>query len=131
MNITVEWGYEEHSLTLTPRKWARVKSGKALYIRGKGYHYEGEFFWDYWDFGGGLWGELTVSYGNHGDYSATGFVGKLEDANITELIENRAKSLPMSLTEKEPDPSPEERKRQCFQNLLKLKSPMVPDGDQG
>jgi hypothetical protein len=104
MKITVEWGYEEHTITLTPRNWAKVKSGKELYIRGKGYHYEGEFFWDYWYFGGGLGGDLVLYYGNHGDYSATGFDGKLEDAKITELIENRTETLP---TEKEPDPSPE------------------------
>jgi hypothetical protein len=43
--------------------WAIVKSGKALRLRGKGYRYEGEFFWDYWSFGGGLDGTLLVEYG--------------------------------------------------------------------
>jgi hypothetical protein len=38
---------------LTPRNWTKVRSGKPLHIRGKGYHYEGEFFWDYWSFEGG------------------------------------------------------------------------------
>jgi hypothetical protein len=28
--VTVEWGYETHSITLTPKNWARVKSGKPL-----------------------------------------------------------------------------------------------------
>jgi hypothetical protein len=45
--ITVEWGYEPHSITLTSRNWSKVKSGKPLRIRGKGYYYENEFFWDY------------------------------------------------------------------------------------
>jgi hypothetical protein len=41
-------------------------NGKPLGIRGKGYHCDGEFFWDYWSFGGGLDGELRVSYGSDG-----------------------------------------------------------------
>lgn len=122
MKIFVEWGYDGHSITLSPRNWARVVSGKELSIRGKGYHYEGEFFWDYWHFTGGLEGDLTVSYGNHGDYSATGFDGKLGDAIITELIDN-ADTKPTG----KDGPSAEERKRQCFQNLLKIRFPMAPD----
>jgi len=77
--ITVEWGYELHSIKLTPRDWSLVKSGKPLNIRGIGYHYEGEFFWDYWSFSGGLGGSLIVSYGDDG---GVGFNGKLSVAEI-------------------------------------------------
>ena len=52
-----------------------------LSIRGQGYYYEGQFFWDYWRFGGGLNGELEVGYGDDG----VGFIGSLGDANITEF----------------------------------------------
>ncbi len=79
--IAVEWGYEPHAITLTARNWARVKAGRPLSIRGKGYYYEGEFFWDYWSFGGGLDGELQVDYGEDG---ACGFLGRLNDADIEE-----------------------------------------------
>jgi len=79
--ITVEWGYEPHSITLTPRNWAKVKSGKPLRIRGKGYYYENEFFWDYWDFGGGLDGTLEVGYGESG---GQGFTENLCVADIEE-----------------------------------------------
>ena len=79
--IWVEWGYEQHSITLTPRNWAAVKSGRSHSQRGKGYRYEGEFFWDYWSFEGGLDGKLEVYYG---DDAAGGFLGKLRDADITE-----------------------------------------------
>jgi hypothetical protein len=82
--VSIEWCNEDHSITLTLRNWARVKSGKELYIRGNGYYYDADFFWDYWDFKGGLSCDLVVCYGNHGDYSATGFDGKLQDARITE-----------------------------------------------
>ena len=82
--ITVEWGYEPHSITLTARNWAAVQAGKPHRQRGKGYHYEGQFFWDYWSFEGGLGGALEVGYGNDG---AEGFAGRLADAQIQEHTE--------------------------------------------
>jgi len=79
--ITVEWGYESHSITLTARNWAAVKAGKPHRQRGKGYHCEGQFFWDYWSFEGGMSGALEVGYGTDG---AEGFTGRLADARIQE-----------------------------------------------
>ena len=79
--VSVEWAYEEHSITLSPRDWTRVKAGAPLQIRGEGYHYEGEFFWDYWSFAGGLDGSLVVSYGDDG---GQGFIGNLSAAGIEE-----------------------------------------------
>jgi hypothetical protein len=80
--ISVTWGYDvQVSIRLTPKNWARIKAGKPLRIRGKGYHYEGEFFWDYWNFGGGFDGSLIVEYGTDG---GVGFDGKLTDAAIEE-----------------------------------------------
>jgi hypothetical protein len=80
--ITVEWGYERHTIVLTARNWSKVKRSHRFRIRGKGYYYEGEFFWDYWGFAGGSDGDLVVEYGNDG---GTGFVGKLREATIEEL----------------------------------------------
>jgi hypothetical protein len=78
--VSVGWGYDVLvTIVLTPRNWRRVKSGKALSIRGKGYHYEGEFFWDYWQFNG-LGEELVVEYGNGG----SGYCGPLSGAYIVE-----------------------------------------------
>lgn len=79
--ITVEWGYESHSITLTARNWGAIKAGKPHGQRGKGYQYEGRFFWDYWSFEGGLSGALEVGYGNDG---GQGFSGRLADAQIQE-----------------------------------------------
>jgi hypothetical protein len=80
--ISVSWGNDvEVSIRLTPQNWARIKAGKRLHIRGKGYQYEGQFFWDYWSFGGGLDGSLTVMYGEDG---GVGFDGRLADAEIRE-----------------------------------------------
>lgn len=69
-------------LTLSERNLSKLKRGESLSVRGKGYRYEGEFFWDYWDFIGGQDGDLVVRYGSpkDGDYSARGFVGKVSQA---------------------------------------------------
>jgi hypothetical protein len=87
--ITVEWGYECHSITLNPGQWARVLSGEPLGVAGPGYNYEGESFKDYWDFGGGLGGSLSVSYGDDG---AEGYRGTLCSHQIQEVaLKGRAK----------------------------------------
>jgi|JI10StandDraft_1071094.scaffolds.fasta_scaffold3984730_1 hypothetical protein len=79
--VTVQWGSEDHSITLTARNWNAIKTGRPLSIRGKGYWYEGAFFWDNWTFGGGLEGTLRVDYGKDG---ATGFDGSLSEATVEE-----------------------------------------------
>jgi hypothetical protein len=71
--IAVEWGYDVHEVILTPRNWSRVKRGGSLGIRSAG-HAEEWFQWEYWNFAGGLDGDLVVTYGKDG---GTGFIGKL------------------------------------------------------
>ncbi|MHC2582667.1 hypothetical protein ACVI1J_005158 [Bradyrhizobium diazoefficiens] len=78
--ITVEWGYDLHEITLTPRNWSRVKRGGKLRIRSRGFSEDGPQ-WEYWSFAGGLDGDLSVEYGEDG---GVGFVGKLHDATIEE-----------------------------------------------
>lgn len=70
-------------ITLTPRNWSKVKAGKPLKIRGKGYSSEidGKCPRSYWNFGGGINGSLYVSYGNDGAFC---FDGVLKDAEIIE-----------------------------------------------
>ena len=53
----------------------------ALRLRGKRYWYEGERYQDWWNFAGGMDGELEVTYGDDG---AVGFIGKLNDARVEE-----------------------------------------------
>lgn len=84
VRVTVEWGYEQHSLLLTPQQWSQVVSGSPLSVVGPGYAYEGEFFQDYWSFAGGMQGDLIVTYGHDG---GSGFDGKLEDAAIEFMAE--------------------------------------------
>ena len=87
--IIVEWGYDDHDVVLTRRNWARVKRGKPLRIRSPGFSEEG-FQWEYWNFAGGLEGELVVGYGNGG----VGFDGKVTDATIEEVPESAAAIQP-------------------------------------
>lgn len=85
--IFVEWGYDEHSINLSPENWASVKAGKELLIEGEGYYYEGDFFHDYWHFAGGLDGRLTVTYNDDPDNIwslGTGWEANLSDALIEE-----------------------------------------------
>jgi len=80
--ITVEWGYENHSITLTPNQWSDVKSGEGLGVEGDGYYYEGDFFEDFWNFGSAEDSySLEVSYGHDG---GTGYIGSLSDATVEE-----------------------------------------------
>ena len=79
--ISVYWPDDWKEITLTPRNWKKVLRGGPLKIRGKGYLYEGEFFWDYWYFEGGREGGLSVTYTGGGE----GFIGKLSEAEVEEF----------------------------------------------
>ena len=77
--ITVEWGNEAHSMTLKPEDWSKVQAGEPLEVTGGGYHYEGEFFTDYWGFNLTEKGSLKVRYGDDG---GVGYDGDLSDATV-------------------------------------------------
>ena len=80
VTITVEWGDEAHSLTLTDEEWATIVAGALLVVDGSGYVYEGEDFQDEWHFAGGIDGDLDVTYGDGG----VGWTGSLWTQSITE-----------------------------------------------
>jgi hypothetical protein len=80
--VTVNWGYENHSLDLTPRRWAQVVAGKPVSMRGQGYHADGKFWWDYWAFNCDGEGSLNVGYGEGGE----GWSGNLASARV-ELVQ--------------------------------------------
>jgi hypothetical protein len=84
VHLSVNWGYDVTvNLRVSRRNWSKISKGERVTIRGKGYYYEGEFFWDYWDFSGDIDGELRVRYGSpkDGDYG-DGFVGTLRQALV-------------------------------------------------
>jgi hypothetical protein len=60
-HLSASWGYDvKVDLQVSQRNWSKLSKGKKVTIRGKGYYYEAEFFWDYWDFLGGIDGRLEV-----------------------------------------------------------------------
>lgn len=65
VTLTIDWCHEIHSLTIGPRNWEKIKSGKAWRATGKTFCYQGERMACYWKFNGrGGPGSLIVSYGN-------------------------------------------------------------------
>lgn len=82
VTLSVEWGYEIHSVTIGPRNWKKIQDGKEWCTSGETYDYEGESFSCYWDFNcrNGP-GSLLVGYGNDG---GEGYVGDWANADITE-----------------------------------------------
>ncbi len=83
VRVSVEWGYEVHSILLGERTWRDICRGRQKKVRGSGYRYEGEFFWDYWIFNSVRPGSLVVEYGNDG---GVGFAGDLESAEVEERV---------------------------------------------
>ena len=79
VRISVEYGYEMHSIMLPMKKWRRVVSGRALRVRGDRCFNEDGTFWDAWNFAGGLDGRVVVTYeklrGSAFD-TGEGFAGK-------------------------------------------------------
>jgi hypothetical protein len=54
VHLSVNWGYDiTVDLRVSGRNWSKICKGQSVTIRGKGYYYEGDYFWDYWDFSGG------------------------------------------------------------------------------
>jgi hypothetical protein len=81
--ITVEWGYESHSLHLDKEDWQDVLSGEELSFDGPGYDYEGGEYSDYWRFKGGVGGELKVYYsGDEEGSEGEGYLGSLTEDMI-------------------------------------------------
>ena len=82
VTLSVEWGYDIHSVTIGPRNWAKIQAGKEWGTGGETYYYEGERFSCYWDFNcRGEPGSLIVSYGNDG---GEGYCGKWANVDISE-----------------------------------------------
>ena len=82
IRLVVTWGYEGHHIELAAGHWLNVLAGHCLDRRGLNYGYEGKVFRTWWEFEGGLQGNLTVSYSNRHE-SAIGFRARLNNASVT------------------------------------------------
>ena len=82
VRITVEWGYESHSLELTKKEWDDIQAGEVVSFSGENYGYEGEDFDCWWCFNSPRKGHLIVEYGDEG---GTGWDDAWSGAEIEEL----------------------------------------------
>ena len=81
LTLSASWGYDvDVELELSERNWKRISVGRPFTIRGHGYAYEGEHFWDFWDFNEKCPRSLTVRYGSarDGDYSGVGLETEID-----------------------------------------------------
>lgn len=78
VTLSVECGYEIHSIELSLDRWIRLCKGKVPKARSRG-HYEGTSFWNWWTFRLGEEESLTVEYGQDG---GVGFNGNITDAML-------------------------------------------------
>lgn len=80
VSVTVQIGYESHTVELTEVEWRAVKEGTALTKDVESY-YEGEAFTCSFSFNGGGEDTLCVYYFNDEDFG-DGFIGGIEDAMV-------------------------------------------------
>lgn len=79
--ITVNYGYDIHSVTVTQKVMDQIKRGEAVTVRGKGFYIEGDKERDDWSFNCTEPNSLAVQCENGHDI----FTGELGDATINEV----------------------------------------------
>ena len=82
VRITVDWGYESHSLELIKKDWDAIQAGEEVSFDGETYGYDGKYFDCWWCFNSLEKGQLSVYYGDDG---GTGWEGEWSSAEIEEL----------------------------------------------
>ena len=75
MKITVDYGYDVHSIEVSDSEWEKIRSGKALTLTGQGFYVEGELEEDIWFFNEDAKGSVRVN----AEDSREIFVGTVED----------------------------------------------------
>jgi hypothetical protein len=83
VTITVSYGYDIHSIEFSGRTYERVCSGKALTLKGQGFHWEGRPDQDFWQFntnwsGERIPGALYVYTADAGEI----YMGRLDDEEV-------------------------------------------------
>ena len=76
--MTVDFGYDQHSIRLTERTFAQIQAGIPVAIRGQGFLVEGALEEDHWAFNIGAVGAVQVST----DTGREVFEGRLGEAEV-------------------------------------------------
>ena len=79
--ITVNYGYDIHSVTVTAKIVDQIQRGEAVTVRGKGFYIEGEKTKDIWSFN--CTGPNALEVEGEDGYQI--FVGEVTSATITEV----------------------------------------------
>ena len=81
IELSVEWGYEIHTLSVTPSVWAKIVAGEEIVQKSRG-AYEGAQFWIEWSFNCSGVQTLSVKYGDDG---GVGYEGNIYDLHISSV----------------------------------------------
>lgn len=76
--VSVDYGYDLHSITIEEAAFARIKKGQPVVIEGQGFPVEGVFERDRWAFNCGAVGAVHVMT----DEGREVFEGDLRDAEV-------------------------------------------------
>ena len=79
--ITVDYGYDIHSVTVPAKTMDNIKRGEAVTVKGQGFHVEGAKTRDVWSFHCTGPDELEVE----GEDGHQIYIGKVSVANIREI----------------------------------------------
>lgn len=53
ITLTVDYGYDTHSIDISIDLFKKIKSGLSIELKGAGFHIEGEITQDFWKFNDG------------------------------------------------------------------------------
>lgn len=81
VRLTVNYGYDIHSVEVPASTWLQIQGGEAMKVSGQGFSVEGEFSQDEWAFNGRGRGSLQVTAEGAFDI----FDGVLGDITVAEL----------------------------------------------
>lgn len=80
ITLTVDYGYDSHSVDVNRDDWERVLSGEPVSFSGQGFYVEGVQEDDYWSFNRPTPGDLEVG----GEDGRQIFVGSVVDIKVSE-----------------------------------------------
>ena len=81
VRLTVNYGYDIHSVEVPASTWLQIQGGEAVTIEGQGFSVEGEFSQDEWAFNVRERSSLQVTAEGARDI----FDGVLADISVAEL----------------------------------------------
>jgi hypothetical protein len=84
VNISVEIGYELHTLSVSNEEWTTIKAGEP-FVKDLESHYEGELFTYEFNFNSDPENNLIVSYYGEDMDAGDGYIGNIEGAILEYL----------------------------------------------